>query len=176
MVFMLGRRFNNWSEKKTNLSIVSGISEEDRNAIIENVDVIFHIAASIRFDDPLTKAIITNVRFTRDIIELGLEAKHLKAFVHVSTAYCNSDKKIVDEKLYAAYGDWRESIEIAESSDQTLIEYLTAKYIHPLPNTYTYTKSLGEHVVTELCRGKIPAVIIRPTMGLSFTLYSFQLF
>lgn len=142
-----------------------GISQEDRQILIENVDIIYHCAASIRFDDPLFKAILVNVRSTRDIIELAQEAKHLKAFVHVSTAYCNADKRLVEEKIYPPHGNWREAITLAEEADKNVLECLTPKYIQPLHNTYTYAKSLAEHVVNDLCHGKIPTAIVRPTIG-----------
>lgn len=85
----------------------------------------------------------------------------------MSTTYCNSDKKLVEEKLYPSHGDWKEAIRIAEESDRNMMDILTQKYIHPLPNTYTYAKSLAEHVVNDLCSGKIPAVIVRPSIGRS---------
>lgn len=142
-----------------------GISQKDRQTLIENVDVIYHCAASIRFDDPLYKAILVNVRSTRDVVKLALEAKHVKAFIHVSTAYCNADRKLVEEKLYPSHGNWREAIALAEEGDRNLMDYLTPKYIQPHYNTYTYAKSLAEHVVNDLCQGKLPTAIVRPTIG-----------
>lgn len=67
--------------------------------------------------------------------------------------------------MYPQNGDWRQAIELAEKGDAYVLEICTQKYIHPMPNTYTYTKSLAEHVVYEMCMGKIPAAIIRPSIG-----------
>lgn len=105
------------------------------------------------------------MRSTRDLIGIALEAKHLKAFVHVSTAYCNSHIRVVEEKLYPSCGNWREAIRLAEEGDTNVTNYLTQKYINPLTNTYVYAKSLTEHVVNDLCLGKIPAIIVRPSIG-----------
>lgn len=147
------------------ITIYTGISDIDRKTLIENVDIIYHAAASIRFDDSLQKAIFVNVRSTRDILNIAAESQRLKCFVHVSTAYCNADKKVVEEKLYPPHGDWKEAIILAEEADEHMLSIFADKYIHPLPNTYAYAKSLAEHVVSDMCYGKIPAVIVRPTVG-----------
>ncbi|KAJ8947336.1 hypothetical protein NQ314_008640, partial [Rhamnusium bicolor] len=123
-----------------------GLSDEDRNAIINQVNIIFHVAASVRFDDPLKKAILYNVRSTVELIQLAKDLKNLAVFVHVSTAYCNSDKKVIEEKLYPAHLDWRQAIKLAEEIDEHALEIFTPKFIKPLPNTYTFSKSLAEHV------------------------------
>ncbi|KAJ8947338.1 hypothetical protein NQ314_008642, partial [Rhamnusium bicolor] len=118
----------------------------DRNTIINQVNIIFHVAASVRFDDPLKKAILYNVRGTMELIQLAKDLKNLAVFAHVSTAYCNSDKKVIEEKLYPAHLDWRQAIQLAEEIDEHDLEIFTPKFIKPLPNTYTFSKSLAEHV------------------------------
>lgn len=143
----------------------SGIKDEDRQILIDNVNIIYHAAASVRFDDPLAKAINTNVRSTRDIVEIALAAKNMSVFIHVSTTYCNTDKMVVEEKIYPPHGNWKDAIQLAEEVDQGTIDALAPKYIQPLRNTYTYAKSLAEHVVVDLCTGKIPTVILRPSVG-----------
>ncbi|KAG5861758.1 hypothetical protein JTB14_020972 [Gonioctena quinquepunctata] len=42
---------------------------------------------------------------------------------------------------------------------------MASKFIDLLPNTYTFAKSLAEHVVNDMCRGKFKTVIIRPSVG-----------
>ncbi|CAG9863488.1 unnamed protein product [Phyllotreta striolata] len=141
-----------------------GISEADRRLLIENVHIIYHTAASVRFDDFLKKAIIINVRGTREIAKIALELKNISLFVHVSTTYCNTDKPVVEEKLYPAHTDWRDAIKIAEEGDESLVNTMALKYMDPLPNSYTFAKSLAEHVVNDLCLGKIPTIILRPSV------------
>lgn len=123
------------------------------------------MAASVRFDDSLSKAIFTNVRSAREVIGLVKEIKNLEVFVHVSTTYSNCDRFTVEEKIYPSYGNWKEAIKFVEEADQQVIDAFTLKYIKPHPNTYTYCKSLAEHAVMELCKGNIPAVIVRPSIG-----------
>ncbi|KAG5887300.1 hypothetical protein JTB14_007027 [Gonioctena quinquepunctata] len=141
-----------------------GMSKKDRHSIINNVQIIFHSAASVRFDDSLRYSIILNVRGTREVINLASEVKNLSVFVHISTTYCNIDKKVVEEKIYPPHADWRSTIELAEKYDDDILNAMATKYISPLPNTYTFAKSLSEHVVNDMCRGKISAVIMRPSI------------
>ncbi|KAK5638604.1 hypothetical protein RI129_012899 [Pyrocoelia pectoralis] len=144
-----------------------GISTSDANLLIENVSVIFHGAASVRFDDPLKYAILLNTRGTRELLNLALKMKKLDVLLHISTTYCNTDHSVVEEKLYPPHADWKRSIEIVENIDEHYLQVLTAKYIDVLPNTYTFSKSLAEHCVYDLCTGKIPAVIVRPSIVIS---------
>lgn len=139
-----------------------GISECDIKRM-ENVSIIVHASASVRFDDPLKSAILTNVRSTREIINMALNLKHLLVLFHVSTAYCNSDFKIIEEKIYPPHGDWREAIKLAETSDDQTINVLTAKYIDFLPNTYLYTKGLAENMCDDY-KTKLPIVVYRPAI------------
>ena len=42
-----------------------GLSEEDRNLVVSETNVVFHVAATVRFDEKLSKAIAINVRGTK---------------------------------------------------------------------------------------------------------------
>ncbi|KAJ3639227.1 hypothetical protein Zmor_003907 [Zophobas morio] len=141
-----------------------GLNLHERQLLIDEVNVVFHVAASVRFDDSLTDAVIMNTRGTREVAKLALEMKNLDVFVHISTTYCNSDRKVVEERLYPAVADWEKTIEIVENIDRHTLNVLTEKYIHPKPNTYTFAKSLGEQVVYDMCNGKIPVVVYRPSV------------
>lgn len=55
-----------------------GISHEDRNLIINNVSIIYHCAATIRFDEALKTALLLNTRGTKLMLELAKECKHLE--------------------------------------------------------------------------------------------------
>lgn len=55
-----------------------GISDEDRKLITDNVSLIYHFAATIRFDEKLKKAVELNTRGTLEMIKLGLECKKLE--------------------------------------------------------------------------------------------------
>ena len=54
-----------------------GLPKVERQFLIDRVSIIFHVAASVRFDDPLRDAIFMNTRSTRDICILAANMKKL---------------------------------------------------------------------------------------------------
>lgn len=55
-----------------------GVSSSDREWIIENVNLIFHCAATIKFNETIELATKINIRGTERLLELAAEMKHLK--------------------------------------------------------------------------------------------------
>ncbi|PSN39593.1 Fatty acyl-CoA reductase 1 [Blattella germanica] len=143
-----------------------GLSESDKKTLEENVSIVFHSAASVRFDDSLTKAIIMNTRGTREMMLIARNMKKLKVLVHVSTSFSNCDREEVEEKLYPPHADWRKIIDIVETIDEHSVNILTPKILRNLPNTYIFSKSLAEHVVKDLGEN-MPLVIFRPSIVIS---------
>lgn len=76
-----------------------GISEADRKLVTENVTLIYHFAATIRFDEKLKKAVELNTRGTREMIALAKECKKLDMFGYMSTAYCHLHESFLLEKV-----------------------------------------------------------------------------
>jgi len=66
-----------------------GMSNDDFDMVIEKTSVVFHSAATVRFDEELRKSVAMNVEGTRSIIELAQKMQKLKALIHVSTAYAH---------------------------------------------------------------------------------------
>ena len=60
--------------------------------LIEKVHVVINCAASVDFNAPLHEALEINYFGTQRMFELACQVRHLENFVHVSTAYVNSDK------------------------------------------------------------------------------------
>ncbi|XP_076684060.1 fatty acyl-CoA reductase 1-like [Andrena cerasifolii] len=143
-----------------------GISAIDRKTIISRVSVIFHVAANVRFDDDLKKDILLNCRSTRDVCILAEDTKNLAALVHVSSAYAQSDKPVVEEIVYPPILDWRDAIHMAESLDAHTIRAFTSKYVGSMPNTYTFSKRLAEQVIADYSK-RLPSVIVRPSIVVS---------
>ncbi len=75
-----------------------GLCENERQKLTENVEIVFHAAADVRFDENLKDSIETNVRGTRDIINMAKEMRFLEVLVYVSTAFANCIRHEVDEK------------------------------------------------------------------------------
>ena len=55
-----------------------GISEEDTKSITECVSVVFHLAATIRFNEQLRKSLQFNVLGVREVIRLSRKMKKLE--------------------------------------------------------------------------------------------------
>lgn len=142
-----------------------GISEEDIQ-LMNDVSVLFHSAASVRFDDPLKDAILMNTRGTAQLMEFALKLKEVRVLLHVSTTYCNPDRKVVDEMIYPPKTDWRTAVKIAETFDEETMNILTQKYTNREPNTYTFSKGLAEQVVKDYS-DRLPVVIYRPSIVVS---------
>ncbi|XP_057334726.1 fatty acyl-CoA reductase 1-like [Microplitis mediator] len=143
-----------------------GIPDFERKVLIERVSIVFHVAASVRFDDPLKAAVFTNTRSTRDMCILAAQMKKLVSFMHVSTTYNQADKPVVEEKLYPFDTDWKKTIKIAETLDEELLKTFTPKFLGSFPNTYTFTKRLAERVISDYSHA-IPAVVFRPSIVIS---------
>lgn len=65
-----------------------GISLEEQKNLINDVEIVFHAAADVRFDESLKEATEINIRGTREIMLLSQRMVNLNVFVYVSTAFC----------------------------------------------------------------------------------------
>ncbi|GAB0087088.1 hypothetical protein DMENIID0001_013610 [Sergentomyia squamirostris] len=144
------------------MSLKLGLSDHDLEKM-ENVSVIIHSAASVRFDDPLHKAILMNTRSARELCLIAENLKNLKVLAHISTTYCNPKYSVIEEKIYPPLADWRQAIKLAENLDPDVLDILAPKYMDFQPNTYTFTKSLAEQIMNEYSQ-KLPIFIFRPSI------------
>lgn len=79
-----------------------GLSRENLEMLVKNIDVVFHMAANVRFDQALKPALLLNTGGALNVLEFALGLKNLKAFIHVSTCYCHCDETVLEEKIYPA--------------------------------------------------------------------------
>ncbi|XP_049870322.1 uncharacterized protein LOC126369801 [Pectinophora gossypiella] len=147
-----------------------GISHEDWKAITEEVDIIYHSAATIHFGDPLKKAALTNVRGTQQMLLLGKACKKLRSYVHISTAYThatpNHCKKRVFEKFYDSPISPDILINMAETMAEETLDTMTSDLIKPWPNPYSFTKAVAEEAVRTI-GADLPICIVRPAIVIS---------
>ncbi|KAB0796000.1 hypothetical protein PPYR_10061 [Photinus pyralis] len=140
-----------------------GLTEDDRNLIRENVSIVFHCAATLKLEAKLKDAIEHNTAGTEKVLQLAKEIKNLKAFVHLSTAFCSADLPEFKEKVYRTAENPGEIIQVAKWIKDDALEVATPLTIHPHPNTYTYTKRLAETLVADEYP-HLPVVIARPSI------------
>lgn len=145
-----------------------GLDEDTLADLCKKVNVIFHSAATIKFNSHLRIAIRTNLTGTLRCIEFAKKLTNLAAFVHLSTAFCNSNYRgLLSEKVYPAPQDPYDMIKLAESDDAWVNCNTRAEWQHLTkehPNTYTFTKQLAENLVLKEMAG-FPAAIVRPSVG-----------
>ncbi|XP_067616071.1 putative fatty acyl-CoA reductase CG5065 [Eurosta solidaginis] len=142
-----------------------GLSAADRHELCENVQIIFHSAATVRFNERLKVASQVNAIGTLHLLEMCKKMPQLKSFVYVSTAYCNPGRKYVDELIYPTLPpvNWKMFVDCTNKIPDAYFNSL-ANYIKgPHPNTYTFTKSIAEQIVNEY-KHYIPIVIVRPSI------------
>ncbi|XP_033362631.1 putative fatty acyl-CoA reductase CG5065 [Bombus vosnesenskii] len=140
-----------------------GLSREDRNLLLEKVNIVFHSAATVRFNEPLHVAVNVNTKGTARVIELWSELKHPISFVHVSTAFSNANLHEIEEKVYTTSLKPSEVIDMCDKFDKTSINEIENRILKTYPNTYTFSKNLAEQIVASKCKD-LPAAIVRPSI------------
>ncbi|XP_047097206.1 putative fatty acyl-CoA reductase CG5065 [Schistocerca piceifrons] len=141
-----------------------GLSAADRKTLCERVSIIYHAAATIRFDEELKKAVMLNTRGTRLMLELAKEVKKLDAFVYISTAYCHLEEKVLHEKAYPPPADPHKTIKFCENMSDDICNSMTKSVLGNLPNTYAFTKALAEGLCVEAMEKGLPVLILRPSV------------
>lgn len=145
---------------------VLGISEETQKVLLKEVSIVFHSAATVKFDEALKLSVTINMDGTQQLLNLCHRMPNLEALVHVSTAYCNCDRQNVAEEIYPLTTEPEDVINLTKTLDDATVDDLTPTLIGTRPNTYTFTKALTE-VLLEKKRGRLPVAIVRPSIVLS---------
>ncbi|XP_076687159.1 putative fatty acyl-CoA reductase CG5065 [Andrena cerasifolii] len=140
-----------------------GLSPEDRNTLIQRVNIVFHSAATVRFDEPLKVAVNLNTKGTDLVIELCRNMKNLVSIIHVSTAYSNANRQEIKESIYTTKVKPSTVIDMCESLDDETLKVLEKKILENHPNTYTFTKNLAEQLILTKAKD-LPIAIVRPSI------------
>lgn len=145
-----------------------GMSDDDRDYIKNNVNLIIHGAATVRFDEVLSKAIAINIRGTKHMLDIATEVTNLSCFLHISTAYAQCPISRIKEVFYEPPMDYRQALELTETFADSA-DAITTKIIAPWPNTYTFSKAIAEDMIRQY-QDRLPIGIIRPSIGRIFLL------
>jgi len=76
------------------------LSLEDEAELIEKVDIIFHCAAVIKFNEKLKDAINCNTLGTLRLLKLGEKMVRLQVFTYMSTIYSHTYEPELHERYY----------------------------------------------------------------------------
>ncbi|CAH2101870.1 unnamed protein product [Euphydryas editha] len=140
-----------------------GMSIQDWDTLQRETEILYHCAACVRFDMFLRDAVNLNTFGTLKVLKLADGMKKLEVFVHVSTSYSRCEVHTLEERLYPSKHRPQNIMQCTQWMDDDLLTYLQPKLIEPQPNTYAYTKSLTEDLVSQHA-GKFPIVIARPSI------------
>ncbi|BBH52063.1 fatty acyl-CoA reductase [Fluviispira sanaruensis] len=193
----LHQKFGNNIENLSNIEAITGdicsvklgLNKAVLAKLIEETDLVVNFAADLRFSAPLDQMLQTNSGGALNIAEFILSTKKAK-LLHVSTCYvAGMADGLVSEKLsknispngarFSAQDEYnwgmQESLgarsRSATDKELKLIGTLRAERLG-WPNTYTYTKALGEILLSEkLPRDRL--CIFRPSIVESAEKYPF---
>ncbi|RZC31886.1 NAD binding 4 and/or Sterile domain containing protein, partial [Asbolus verrucosus] len=106
-----------------------GLSVGDREQLIVDVNIVFHAAASVYFHENIKQAYINNVQGTANLLTFCKQMRHLKSFVHLSTAFSNSPLDKVDEVFYDYSINYQQIEEmILKETSPKEVDRLTERY------------------------------------------------
>ena len=146
---------------------------EELEMLKREVSIIIHSAATIGFHEPLNHAIKLNTYGVLNTLAFAKKCKNIESFVHVSTCYVNSNQpsgSFIEEKQYPLNFPKGEDVEefckrVVAIKDQAEVQKLSKKILKyfGFPNTYTFTKNMGEQILMR-SRGNIPVAVLRPSI------------
>ncbi|KAG0210618.1 cyclin-dependent kinase inhibitor far1 [Mortierella sp. GBA30] len=146
-----------------------GLSDQDLNMIRNDTRVVINSAASVSFDDPLNNALEMNTRGPFRTFDVAQGIKNLAAVVHISTCYVNSPMigAHIDEIIYAhPFGDPEAIYDmLSKMTYDEIRKYERSVVLKTYPNTYTFSKSLTEHLIQKRYKTMgLPIAIVRPSI------------
>lgn len=146
----------------------AGISDADIRLLCDEVEIVIHAAADVRFNVPLLDLVRSNVRGTREILEISSKMQRLQVFAYISTAYSHCPRDAIEEKFYEPPMDpyfWLNALDAFKTdAEREMFEVFEPHITDPWPNTYTYTKALSEHLVKTYSH-RFPTIVIRPSIS-----------
>ncbi|CAH0602032.1 unnamed protein product [Chrysodeixis includens] len=143
-----------------------GLTLTDRQMLTEKVNIIFHSAATVKFDEHLRAALATNVRAPLHLLRLARDMKKLDVLMHISTAYSNSHLPKIEERFYPCEADCEQLQQTIDKLSDRQIDDILPTILGPWPNTYTFTKALAEKEL-RVNAGDMPIGIFRPAIVIS---------
>ncbi|CAK1554852.1 unnamed protein product [Leptosia nina] len=140
-----------------------GLSDVDIERLSEEIYLVFHFAATLRLEAPLKDSINMNTCGTQRTLNVAKRLKKLEALIHLSTAFCYPDYKVLAEKIHAPTVIPADVMRLIEWLDDKQLSLLTPSLLGAHPNCYTYSKRLAESLVSDAF-DSMPVVIARPSI------------
>ncbi|ETN62203.1 hypothetical protein AND_006109 [Anopheles darlingi] len=144
------------------------VHQIDRIKLCNEVQVIFHVMASIRFDEVLDDAIAMNVTSAQRLYALARAMESLRSIVHVSTFYSNCNREHIEERIYddVPFGGVDNIRDFFRGLDANEKTRLSRVIIGDMPNSYVFSKKCAEVMVGREF-SELPIGIFRPPIVIS---------
>lgn len=141
-----------------------GLAPDVRERLTARLTHVLHVAASVKFDMPVTSAETVNVGACLNLLEFARSTPQLARMVSVSTAYVTPHPGEGVLPVYETLAPLpRPAAEIREAIRARTVDTDSLLRETGHPNTYTLTKCLAEHLLIER-RGDVPLAIVRPSV------------
>ncbi|XP_063709209.1 fatty acyl-CoA reductase wat-like [Culicoides brevitarsis] len=137
-----------------------GISPEEYQILCQEVNIVLHVAATVKFNEKLATALNINVRGTQNVIALCHKISNLCAFVHVSTAFSNCNRTEIREKVYEPKMDMPN---IMNYVNDEVLNSAERAFLDDFRNSYVFSKNIAEAVANKTAQN-LPTVIFRPAI------------
>lgn len=139
------------------------MNTETRRLLEQEVNIVFQLAASVSFNEPLDVALRENVQNNLHLYNLVKQMKNLKSAMQVSTIYSNCDNSTIREKVYTdvGFGGYNSIVNLLGQLSDPEKEVLTPWILKKLPNTYAFSKKCIEVELQQEFL-KLPVGIFRP--------------
>ncbi|XP_046976297.1 fatty acyl-CoA reductase 1-like [Vanessa cardui] len=137
------------------------IKTSDEQQLIDNVSVVFHSAATVRFIESFEDIMKINYEGTRKVMDLSKKMKNLQTFLYLSTSFSNANKLVIDEMIYPKPKAIDEVYSFIDNNGDN--PKATEDFVNGYPNTYTLSKALCENYIEEN-HGTMKTIIVRPSI------------
>ncbi|XP_052163126.1 alcohol-forming fatty acyl-CoA reductase-like [Oryza glaberrima] len=155
----------------------------------KEIDIIVNGAATTNFYERYDVSLASNVLGAKYVCKFAKKCANLKMFLHISTAFVSGEQEgLLLEKVFQIGETLKEGCHLDIAAELQLVESVKAELTHSTngkseqtekitmkklglkrarqfgwPNTYVFTKAMGEMLVGHFGR-ELPVVIIRPSI------------
>ncbi|XP_318525.5 fatty acyl-CoA reductase wat [Anopheles gambiae] len=138
-------------------------SSDHQRLLAAQVEIVFNVMASVKFNEDIETALDTNVLSSRKLFLLAQQLPHIRSIVHVSTFYSNCHRSHIEERIYEElpFGGFENILALFRHLTPKEKDQLKPIILGPMPNSYTFSKRCAEVMIQQQFSG-LPIAIFRP--------------
>ncbi|XP_072379072.1 fatty acyl-CoA reductase 2-like [Diabrotica undecimpunctata] len=140
-----------------------GLSINDKNTIINEVECIFHFAAASKLNESFANAVNINIGGIVSLMKLAKIMQKLETFVFLSSVFSNFPEYEIKEEFYESKLLAEEVLDSVQQGDLVRFNSLQMKLSEDWPNAYPATLNIVEDFIRREAKG-LPVCVIRPSL------------